>query len=102
VNTVKVVLLGEEVTLRSEEDSAYLEKVAAELELLVKRTSAEQGLHGRPTRAALLVAINLLDELTKLREKHARLEQATSSAMTELVKRIDHTLKIEEARTETG
>jgi cell division protein ZapA (FtsZ GTPase activity inhibitor) len=100
MNTVKVVLLGEEVTLRGEEETAYLEKLASEVELMVKRTTSEQGLHGRPTRAALLVAMNLLDELTKLREKHARLEQATSSAMADLVKRIDHTLKIAEAPAE--
>jgi len=91
----RVRLLGEELVLTGDE-AERLERLAAELDIMLKRLSADLGLQAQPTRAALLVAINLLDELTRLKEQHSAFEQSTSSAASSMMKRIDHTLDGEE------
>lgn len=99
VGTAKVRLLGEELTLSGDEDAVYLERLAAEVDSLLKRFAAELELTGQPTKTALLVAVNLMDELTKLKERHARLERSMAAAAASMLARIDHTLKLEEAAT---
>ena len=92
----RVRLLGEELVLKGDEDTIHLERVAAELEVRLKRMAHEAGLQSQPTRNALLVALNLLDELTKLKAEHSRMERSTSEAAASMMKRIDHTLNVEE------
>ncbi|MEK7767986.1 MAG: cell division protein ZapA [bacterium] len=96
MGTAKVTLLGEELTLQGEEDAAYLERLASDVEGLLKRLAADLELTGQPTKTALLVAINLMDELTKLRARHARLEAGTAAAASSMLTRIEHTLRLEE------
>jgi cell division protein ZapA (FtsZ GTPase activity inhibitor) len=90
----RVRLLGEELVLTGAEPER-LERLAGELDLMLKRLAADAGLLAQPTRAALLVALNLLDELTRLRERQAAFEQSTDSAANSMMKRIDHTLETE-------
>ena len=88
--------MGEELTLSGVEDAAYLERLAAEVEVLLKRMSVELNIQSQPTKTALLVAINLHDELTKLKHKHLQLEHGTTAAAAQMVKRIEHTLNLEQ------
>ena len=88
----RVRLLGEEITLSGDEDPGYLERIAGEVDALLRRISAELSTQNQPTRTALLAAINLQDELAKLKERHARLESGTSTAAAEMVRRIDSTI----------
>ncbi len=97
MGVAKVRLLGEEITLRGVEESAYLERLASEVEALLKRMSADLNIQSQPTRTALLVAINLQDELNRLKEKHQDLELGTSAAAAQMVKRIEHTLSLDTA-----
>ena len=87
--------MGEELTLSGVEDAGYLERLAAEVEVLLKRMAAELKIQSQPTKTALLVAINLQDELTKLKHKHQQLEHGTTTAAVQMVKRIEHTLNLE-------
>lgn len=96
MGTARVTLLGEELTLKGDDDAAYLERMASELDVLLKRLAAELELTGQPTRTALLVALNLMDQLTKLKERHARLEAGTAAAASSMLTRIEHTLRMEE------
>ena len=95
MGTVKVRLLGEDITLKGVEDAAYLERLAAQVEALLKRVAADLNIQSQTTKTALLVAINLQDELARLREKLAELELGTSTAAAQMVKRIEHTLSAE-------
>ena len=92
----RVRLLGEELVLKGDEDTVYLERVATELEVRLKRMAHDMGLQSQPTRNALLVALNLMDELTKLKAEHSLMERTTSEAAASMMKRIEHTLSIEE------
>lgn len=92
----RVRLLGEELVLKGDEDTAWLERMATELDVRLKRMAHEAGLQSQPTRNALLVALNLMDELAKLKAEHARMERSTSEAAASMMKRIDHTLNVEE------
>jgi len=92
---VRVRLLGEELTLKGDGDPARLERLAAELDVMLKRMANDLNLIGQPTRTALLVSINLLDELNRLREKYASLEAGTHSAAEQMLKRIEHTLTLD-------
>lgn len=92
MSIARVRLLGEEITLSGDEDPAYLERIAGEVDALLRRISAELSTQNQPTKTALLAAINLQDELAKLKERHARLEAGTATAAVEMVRRIDHTL----------
>ena len=102
MGTAKVRLLGEEITLSGDEDSSYLERIAAEVETLLKRISADLNTHSQPTKTALLAAINLQDALVKLKEKHDRLELGTSAAASQMVRRIERTLNQGGAQEGTG
>jgi cell division protein ZapA (FtsZ GTPase activity inhibitor) len=90
----RVRLLGEELVLTGDEPER-LEKLAAELDLMLTRLASEAGLQAQPTRAALLVALNLLDEMTRLKERQAAFELSTSSAASSMEKRIEHALEAE-------
>lgn len=92
----RVRLLGEELVLKGDDDTVYLERLAAELDVRLKRMAHDGGLQSLPTRNALLVALNLMDELTKLKAEHARMERSTSEAAASMMKRIEHTLNVEE------
>ena len=89
---VRVRLLGEELVLTGGE-AERLERLAAELDLVCKRLATDLGLQAQPTRVAILAALNMLDELTRLRERHAAFQSSTSSAASSMMKRIEHTLE---------
>jgi cell division protein ZapA (FtsZ GTPase activity inhibitor) len=95
MGTARVRLLGEELTLRGEEDAVHLERLASELDVMLKRMANDLNLTSQPTRAALLVAVNLLDELNQLKRKYALLESGTHSAAEQMLKRIEHTLTLD-------
>lgn len=90
--TAKINLLGEDIVLKGDGDAAYLERLAAEMEAMLKRLADDLQMKGQPTKVALLAAINLLDELTQLKAVHSRLERDTSVAVAQMVRRIEDKL----------
>jgi cell division protein ZapA (FtsZ GTPase activity inhibitor) len=95
VGTARIRLLGEDLTLKGEADAAYLERLASEMDVMLKRMSSDLNLQNQPTKAVLLVAVNLLDELTRLKEKYSSLESGTQSAASQMLKKIEHTLTLD-------
>lgn len=93
VGTARVVLLGEEFTLKGETDEVHLQRVATEVEALMRRISEEMNMHGQPSKVALLAALNLMDELTQLKRKQETMEREYNTALNHLVRKIENTLK---------
>lgn len=91
----RVKLLGEDFALKGD-DPGRLERLALDLNDRLSRLAADLNLRSQPSKTALLVALNLLDELDKSRTEYARLESGTTRAATAMVERIDATLAGEE------
>lgn len=95
--TTNVRLLGTQLVLRTDGDPARLERLAAELDARLSRVVADANLAGQPTRAALLVALGLLDDYEELKRRHAALERTIASSTAAMLGRLDRTLALEEA-----
>lgn len=95
--TVNVRLLGAQLVLRTDGDPARLERLAAELDARLTRITADANLSGQPTRAALLVALGLLEEHEALKSRHAQFERTIANSTASMLGRIERTLALEEA-----
>lgn len=62
--TVEVSIIGEKIILKTTDDIAYVEKIAKELNDRINDCSV-RGVN--KTRACLLVALDLLDENTRMK-----------------------------------
>ena len=94
----RVRLLGEELVLRGE-DTARLVRLAADLDTRLKQYAEAMGLRAQPTKTVMLVALNLHEELERVRGDLDRLERATAAATASMVERIDSTLEPEDLAT---
>jgi len=92
----RVRLAGEEFALRGE-DVERLKALAADLNGRLAKLAEELNLKSQPSKAALLVALNLLDELERVRADYERLQRGLSAAAASMLERIDSTLEPEEA-----
>ncbi|MEZ4473014.1 MAG: cell division protein ZapA [bacterium] len=70
MKTHTLLIAGQRLTIRSAADSAYLERLAAELETRVKTLGAQGA---APVTAALLAGLALADEAERAREELASL-----------------------------
>lgn len=72
INKVEVHIHGEKYVLKGSESPDYMEMLAFQLG---KRISQIQGMNPRLStfQSAILTALNLLDELTKLQQEHQSL-----------------------------
>ena len=95
MGTARVVLLGEEFTLKGDTDEVHLQRVATEVEALMRKIADDMDIHGQPSKVALLAAINLMDELTQLRKKQETMEREYDTALNHLVRKIENTLRSE-------
>lgn len=87
--------MGEEFALRGE-DPERLKALAADLNARLVKLAEELNLKGQPSKTALLVALNLLDELERVRTDYERLARGTERATASMLERIDTTLEGEE------
>ena len=86
--TVKVELLGQQFTLRGEDDPAHLERVAD----YVRRKLGDVGAGTRsvaPTKLALLTALNIADEHLKTVDENEHLKQEVESRSRRLLELLD-------------
>lgn len=95
--TINVRLLGTQLALRTDGDPVRLERLAAELDARLSRVVVDANLAGHPTRAALLVALGLLEEHETLKTRHATLERSVSASAASMLGRIERTLALEES-----
>jgi cell division protein ZapA len=84
-HVVKVTIVGEEYTIRSDASPEHTKAVAQYVDHAIKRV-----LHTTPVvethKAAILAALQLTDELFRARGAHESVEQAMDSLSTEIRK----------------
>jgi cell division protein ZapA len=90
--TTRVTILDEPFAIRSEAEADYTRRVAGHVdrslrELRGKAPSME------PFQAAVLGAMEITDELFRLRERQAELEGEVAARIARLAETIDETLK---------
>ncbi len=83
--SVTVTIYGQEYTLRGDADSAYVEQVAALVDLKMREIAGRSDL-ASTGKVAILAAVNLADELLRERQKHqealSMLEERTGQIAT--------------------
>jgi cell division protein ZapA len=79
VNTTKVVICGEDLVLRGQESVEYMQSLAREVDLRMERLRSMYPTMVRH-RLAMLTAIYLADELTKLQQEYDRLLSVSKEA----------------------
>lgn len=67
--SVNVTIFGREYTLRGDAEQAYVEKVAALVDEKMREISSQSNI-ASTSKVAILVAVNLADELLRERQKH--------------------------------
>jgi cell division protein ZapA len=67
--SVTVSIYGRDYTLKGEAETAYVQKVAALVDQKM-REIADQSALASTSKVAILVAVNLADELLRERQKH--------------------------------
>ena len=75
-NVVKVSIVGEEYTLRSEASPEHTQAVAAYVDQAIRKIRSGSNLV-ETHKAAILAALQITDELFKAREDAAAVEKAT-------------------------
>ncbi len=82
-HVVKVRIQGEEYTLRTDEEPNHVVEVAAYLDRAIQRVAEASGVI-ESNRAAILAALQITDELFKLRESVEESEQAMRALSSEV------------------
>lgn len=80
---VKVTIMGEEYTLRTDEDPEHAVAVATYLDNAIQRI-ANSGTVVEANRASILAALQITDELFKLRENVQQSDEALRSLSGEI------------------
>lgn len=73
-NRVAVTIMGEEYILRGSSSSEDMHRVGSYVDRLM-RTLAEQNMQMSKHKIAVLAALNLADELLKLKEEDKRIQE---------------------------
>lgn len=68
-SSVNVTIFGREYTLRGDAETAYVQKVAALVDEKMNEIASQSNL-ASTSKVAILVAVNLADELLRERQKH--------------------------------
>ena len=82
-SSVKVSIIGEEYTIRSDRAPEHTKAVAEFLDGAIRRALGS-GSNIEPNRAAILAAMQIADELLGLRESNRRLENDIRQLTEEL------------------
>ncbi len=82
-HVVRVRIVGEEYTLRTDEEPEHVVAVAAYLDNAIQRV-ADAGAPLELNRAAILAALQITDELFKLRESVTESDEALHALSSEI------------------
>jgi cell division protein ZapA len=89
---VSVSIFGQSYSLRAEETGKYVEELAKYVDSQMRTLSESTGTTDS-LRVAVLAAVNIADELFKLRERHLSDEARVESAARELTTALDDSLR---------
>jgi cell division protein ZapA len=91
-NLVPITVFGQTYSVRAEEDSVYIEKIARYVDTKM-RTLAESTGTTDSLKVAVLAALNIADEFFKLDEEHRAAERELLATTEELSKALDESLR---------
>jgi cell division protein ZapA len=91
LTSVTVKIFGEEYHIRSKDDHAYVQNVADYLDGKMREIAAS-GAVMAPTKIAILAALNITDELFRLRQDHISEEESVNKMVTDLIQLLEHEL----------
>jgi cell division protein ZapA len=89
---VSVTIFGQSYSLRADEDGNYVEDLARYVDSQMKTLSESTGTI-EPLRVAVLTALNIADELHKLRERQRTAEEEVQATARELVTALTESLR---------
>ena len=82
-SSVKVTVLGQEITIRSEASAEHTREVAAYVDKTI-RTIMNSGAIIEPSRAAVLAALQITDELFRARASQHAVDESMQSLSSEI------------------
>ena len=88
---VEVKILGQKVTLRSDDEEEYIRRVAEYVDEKMREVSQAAAPRGKYT-VAMLVALNIADEYHRLKENH----DTVTSRVDRLIERVESVLSEED------
>ena len=90
-NSIKVTIMGTEYALKSDADPQYIQEIASyvdqKIQKLVEGTQLTSQL-----KIAVLTAVNICDELFRLKRKHDKLVKEIESTSEEITENLDNYL----------
>ena len=89
---VSVTIFGQSYSLRAEESGKYVEELARYVDSQM-RTLSESSRTTDSLRVAVLTAVNIADELFKLRERHLSDEARVETVARELMTALEDSLR---------
>ena len=90
-NSVKVNILGSEYALKSDADPEYVSDLASYVDQKMEKLQQGSSIHV-PLKIAVLTAVNISDELFRLKRKHEKLVKEIESASEEITENLDNFL----------
>ena len=90
-NSVKVNILGSEYALKSDADPEYVSDLASYVDQKMEKLRQGSSIHA-PLKIAVLTAVNISDELFRLKRKHEKLVKEIESASEEITENLDNFL----------
>jgi cell division protein ZapA len=89
---VSVTIFGQSYSLRADEDGNYVEDLARYVDSQMKTLSESTGT-SEPLRVAVLTALNIADELHKLRERQQAAEEEVEATARDLATALSESLR---------
>jgi cell division protein ZapA len=87
-NSVKVNILGSEYALKSDADPEYVSDLASYVDQKMQKLQQGSSIH-QPLKIAVLTAVNISDELFRLKRKYEKLVKEIESASEEITENLD-------------
>jgi cell division protein ZapA len=88
MESVQVEILGQTYTIKGVADRDYIRELASFLDARMRDVQAGTGT-ADPHRIAILAAMNISDELFRLRARHEALEETSTTAAARFMKILD-------------
>jgi cell division protein ZapA len=91
-NLIPVEIFGETYNVRADEDREYVEELARYVDAKMKSITNTGG-GGNPLKIAILAALNIADEFSKLQRDHEGLRARFTEQVDELTEVLDDVLR---------
>ncbi len=89
MESVQVEIFGQTYSIKGVADPGYIKSLAAFVDERMKEAQKATGTVDS-SRVAILAALNIADELHRLRDQHRALEQSAGGAADRILRIIDH------------